>query len=134
MKTITLNQKSWHAELASYDISRSQYGGMAPTDICEYTTAILKGLFMISVLGALAVIAGVFVIFLTLDIWFYLEYGLEGGIATVFATAALVLTILGFTIAGVGKGAHMLSRKNDGFIGHARRSWKEKFCVRVEFE
>ena len=108
-------------------------------DICSYTRKILTGLLMVLfVFFVITVIANLSVQFM-FGVMFSIMYW--SWIFSPVAEAILFVIALGSAVAGIyfgigyigtlGKKIKHSKTVNDGFIGHAYKSWKHKYCVPV---
>lgn len=141
MKSLTFNKSSWHytmAHAAGFEPGNDNQG-----DICEYTKAVLK--CSLAALFCAAVFAGVsfLLVHLILGIAFSLWYGVW--MMTVWGEATIMVLVIGTFVVTLFFGVEWLIKWNrnrkynkedkpDGFIKHAYRSWKEKYCVQVTFK
>jgi hypothetical protein len=138
---ITLNKNSWHYRLATEYGGYTTYDGQ---DICTYTK---------SIIGSLVVIAFCLLLFSFFSM-LIIHFGL--GIVFSFITGTLFFSEMGwaafaiFIVFGGGAASlwiifYLRDRRreqierdglldHDGFLKHAYRSWKEKYCVRISFE
>jgi hypothetical protein len=153
MQTITLNRDSLHYRLAtfygsldSWEIER--YG----VDICTYSRAIFWALFRMTLFGGFFTCAFGFItmeivtqIFLSWGITFASQFGfvLSMMLGQIAFLGSLALSgILGaLLIVGCFRGIDIVKNKilntvpeNDGFIGKAYKSWKNKFCQKITFK
>ena len=137
MKELNFNTDSWHYEIASK-------GGYSPyrngLDICSYTRAILKSLVIGMLFGLMIALVG-FVFFQVLfGLVFSLIYGtwimtMIGEITLfficIFAIGGLLLLIGMFILSGISYLAK--KPKSEAFIINAYMSWKDKYCVQINF-
>lgn len=141
MKAVNLNKNSWHYYIAQ------KLGSYRPqeyvndtrnhkTDICTYTSFVLKGFFLLFVMG----IAIAFVGFLFWNVLFGIIFSIIYGtiIFTDIAIAIFMFLLAVIISATLFVGITMIKSKlenteSDGFIKTAYKSWKEKFCVKINF-
>jgi hypothetical protein len=124
---LTFNSTSLHYKLALL-------GGLSKYDddsnICEYTRH-----------GLVIAFLGLILSHMLFAVGFSLVYGIL--IFSDAAIAGFMTTSLGLCWFGIWKLADSVkehrrnaqdeSTKPDGFVKHAYKSWKEKYCVKVEF-
>lgn len=129
---VTFNTNSWHYKLASTYTSFSPY---IHTDICSYTRKVVLSFFSLAMIALASVFIGWGIIDVALWAWFFYHgyfLGLMGpGIVTISLSIA-VLIIAGDTLLSSLR--HYKTQKEPGFIRKAYRSWKDKYCVKVEFK
>lgn len=133
MKSFTLNTKSWHYWFATTMGDFSRYD--ITSDICTYTRSIFLGMlltFLLSVLVFSAVILPVGNLVYCLLLW-KLNLLAEGTLGLLGCVAFMALL---FTLASLYRkhGAPIIENKPNGFIKQAYASWKNKFCIKVEFK
>jgi hypothetical protein len=145
---IQLNRKSWHFWLASkfgdYCYSEPEY-----QNVCTYTRCFLKGLIVFIISTILTVFMGA--IFLGLPLFalgwligymfgFFSLFDPKSRLAdTVFSGFLLSLMWIVFGIIfGIVKfwknGKKFAAVKQPSFLKVAYRSWKDKYCIKVEFK
>ena len=134
MKTIKFKTDSWHYKFVSQwdPIVVHRTGG---TDICSYVRALMLGLTVMALLfGILGLFAGVLLYAIGNWIGYFLfGYALSEG--TPFVT--IIYACFGaFIWYNQWKENRVVNEKEKepGFIRLAYRSWKDKFCAKVEFE
>ena len=144
MKSLTFSKNSWHYYLAklAYDKPYDEVLSDVCPDICTYMRYVALGLFILLGMGVVIAAAGFILSHVILGIIFSLFYGV-----LMFTPEAIAALLLG-TILGVGFLSHKLFKmrqekllsteyrnriRHDGFAKNAYKSWKEKFCVKVEF-
>jgi hypothetical protein len=139
MKSPTFYKNSWHYLIAHKIAGYSPYDD-AGKNICTYTKYVIGGIIALSVIGAGIAAAGFLFFNLIFGIIFSLIYG--AWIMTPIAEATLIMgTIIGTFLALLKlfkmRRERLMSTENrnrqDGFVKHAYKSWKEKFCLRIEF-
>ena len=112
-------------------------------DICTYSRHVMGGLLILTIIAALIACVGLVLAHVVLGIWFSVMLGTffftELGIA---GLAILILTGLFFSAKTYldRRADRLLSTeyrnrvvKPDGFVKYAYRSWKEKFCLSINF-
>lgn len=150
MKALTFNTNSWHfllaTKVASYRVPSVSkysdgefytYGDSA--DICTYSRHVMGGLLLLTLAGVAIAGAGFIVSHFLLGIWFSIMLGTW--FFSDWAVGAMIVFGIGGFIIGTKVvidwlyNRRMNSRtKPDGFVKHAYKSWKEKFCVQIEFK
>jgi hypothetical protein len=135
MKTLKLNKNSWHYKFASFYDKDVKYG----TDICSYTRTLFFGFLLYSFLFSVAgFIAGC--LLYTIGSWIAYLFGYP---LNDIVPAFTIVYGLAFIMIGVCVYLSQLEQrswvrdekpKEPGFIKLAYRSWKEKFCVKIDFE
>lgn len=160
MKSLNFNKKSWHYYLAtnfgnyiapySYDDDATLYGDKG--DICTYIRYVFKGLCGAFFLGFLIFALGNLFFETIFSIGFSFYYGVDlfsvvGAIGTIATSFSLICVIIWYLVgksldwradrryARQHASNNMISLipKPDGFIKHAYKSWKQKFCVQITF-
>lgn len=141
MKTLKLKKGSWHYRLAGITANLEIFN---EPDICSYTRSVLAGILVILLLGMLIAFAGFFLSHMILGAIFASIYGvwILTDIAVIgYIAASLLATV--FAIEQIIKFSERRSRrrrnmpvetKPDGFVKHAYKSWKNRFCVKVTFK
>lgn len=139
MKQLTLNKNSWHFLVAT------KMGGYNDryddSDICSYSRKIASGLLRLGFCGLLIAMIG-FIMFHTLfGIWFSIMFGTFfftslGMVGVGFIVLAVQIVVVSKVLGYLQNRSTSTEYRNrpDGFIKHAYKSWKEKFCVQVEFK
>lgn len=154
MKALTFKKNSWHfwlAKLVGYeapttwtrgDGTVAHYGDKG--DICTYSRHVVGALFSILVISFFGVmgtaIIGTLLAHVILGIIFSIIMG------TFFFTDIGVIGLFIITIVSLVAGTMYSlswlrdraresdeSNNPDGFIKHAYRSWKEKYCLKINF-
>jgi phosphate/sulfate permease len=134
MKTLTFNRDSWH-----YKLVNKVFGFNADydhADICSYTKKVLLAMFIIVVLAA-AVLFGIYLA------GNFIGYIVASIINFTFIDPNPESVIVG-TLLIIGAScwlAHIISNKtssvshkiSDSFIGEAYKSFKGKYCAKIEF-
>ena len=131
MKTFELKRKSWHYWLANFAEERV----WLHADICSYIRSVLVGTFWFSVMAFTASVVAGFVLYAfgNLFSWLFLGYQLSDVTTIVFSTIFGLLLVFVFLISGE-KIHYKLRDSEPGFARLAYRSWKDKFCAKVEFK
>jgi hypothetical protein len=135
---LTFNTNSLHYQLALLG-GLSKYND--DSNICEYTRHVLFGSLFAIVIGLIIAFIGMVLSHMLFAIGFSLVYGIL--IFTDPAIAGFITTSIGLFWFGMWKltesakehrrNAPDEPKKPDGFVKHAYKSWKEKYCVKVEF-
>lgn len=144
MKPLLLNKKSWHYEIAKFAGFSSSDGH---DNMCDYSRSLVLGILLGSFLTfaaaalEVALIEGFMGIAFSLYYWqmMFSDIGVIGACVIVLA---LVLTIIGCLVyvADKRRTARYERVRNGepapepGFIVHAYRGWKEKYCIPIEFK
>jgi ABC-type multidrug transport system permease subunit len=141
MKSLTFNKNSWHYLIASMvGYAPYEYGNGHERNICTYSKYVVGGIIVLLVMGA--GIAGFG--FLFFQVFFGIVFSLIYGMWLMSATGEAALILTGFfgsiALLGLAWLAHKrrLERdrfhiRPDGFVKNAYKSWKEKFCLKIEF-
>jgi len=145
MKTLVFNKESWH-----YKLARGY--GHSCTDICTYGRQVLKGILeavFLFFFGSAAIAACVGVVgmllFLVASFLSYVAAGLVAGVwpdpndAIIMGGTTVIVIMGGATVLVVGRLMKMCDKSKpfipkDSFIAEAYKSWKDKYCVPVEFK
>lgn len=135
MKTLEFKTNTWHYFLATL-------GGRIrdETDICYYTRSVILGAFGISVGIFIALFLWHVAVHTVLGAIFSVIYGVymfsawgQAGL-TIFgiASASALVYLLFLALAALkDRAKNKALVKNDNFLYHSYRSWKDKFCMRV---
>ena len=127
MNTIKLNRNSWHYRL--YECYANKY--FEPNDICVYTKNVILGAITVFFITAIAVVASIAVGDFLL--WSY--FNLFVGSVDMETPAAIFLMFAAFAILIFGIDTFQdYSKFHDNFVTSAYRSYKDKYCVKVEVE
>ena len=128
MKTLTFNKNSWHYKLAALN------NDWHSTDICSYSKSVIIGL-----LGCIILFIGAIGYSITV-MWFLMAclVSVKTGINVIDtqAIAGAVMLFGPFAVFGMFKyldSPTSYKKKPDSFITTAYKSYKEKFCVKIEF-
>lgn len=131
MKTFKLNRDSWHFRLANFVTNRVY----SDTDICTYVRSVIQGALWLAFATAIVACVGGAAVFTVFNIFGFLFFGQEFHLVSVMVLTNV--TILGLFIGiFIAKEKYEEKTRFDkpGFIRLAYRSWKDKFCAKVEFE
>lgn len=143
MQPIDLNRKSWHYWVATKCGELPKQTNS--TDICSYVTEVFKGSLLLLVLG----LAGGFLVaeigstiwWLTTRgfVWFSAPAFVKASIVTITILLALVVIFVSVaTIAGWIEDYRykrwVLPKKQPSFLKLAYRSFRDKFCLKVNFK
>lgn len=131
MKTFELKKKSWHYWLANFGGERVY----THTDICAYIRYVMYGTFFLMLVAAfLATLSGATLFAIgNLFSWLFLGYQLHDITQVIFG----ILVGFSLMIAVMAAKAHYNVNVRDsepGFVRLAYRSWKDKFCARIELK
>ncbi len=158
MKSLTFNKSSWHYLLATkignydpprkYEDSDELYGDSG--DICTYTRHVLLGALLLTLVGVIIACVGFALWHFIFGIIFSLLCGcyMFSDLGTIVLVVGSIFALsVGFfkSVKAIGEWNYnrkMDKRKNyvnrppkpDGFMKHAYKSWKGKFCVQIEFK
>lgn len=136
MKLFTINTKSWHYWFATVMGDFSRYD--ITSDICTYTRSIFLGMlltFLLSFLVFIGFILPVGNLIYCLFIWKINSLAI-GAIAFLVTIMLMALLFKLSSIYYKYKSHHSVIEENkpDNFIKQAYASWKNKFCIKVEFK
>lgn len=133
MKALKLNKDSWHYKLAHMYDKDIGYG----TDICAYTrTLIASFCLLVFVCCIMGMLAGSFLFMIGGWIAYFLGYELHGAVIPftfIYGVSAVIIGIV-WGKAFYEERQWSQPKKEPGFIRTAYHSWKDKFCMKVEFE
>lgn len=135
---LTFDSKSLHYKLALL-------GGLSEYDddsnICEYTRHVMFGMVIALLIGLLIAFMGTILANMVFAVGFSLVYGML--IYSEAASAGFFVSTIGTIWFGIWKLSESAKehrnktrnepKKPDGFVKHAYKSWKEKYCVKIEF-
>ena len=133
---LTFNTDSLHYKLALLG-GLNKYDGYS--NICKYTRQVLLGV-LATLFGALIVaFMGTVVFNMIFGIIFSIIYGTI--ILTEAAIAGFIVLVAGaiwfsiWTLLNYNENRERSNKpkKPDGFVKHAYKSWKEQYCVNIEF-
>ena len=146
MKSFVINRNSYHYLLATRGNLKEvgRWGDPREVDFCEYSRCVLKGAFTSLVVLALISFFAFGVINVLAGIGFSLYYGMfifsELAKLTIFITTVFGSAIL-FIYLKVMFDEHLDRRRQNqepnlqpSFLSQAYSSWKDRYCVRVEFD
>ena len=131
MKTFELKKKSWHYFLANFGSERVY----SHTDICAYIRYVIYGTFWFIIMGGAGAFFSGCVLFSigNLFSWLFLGYELEKMTVGVF-TMFSAFFMMGLFLVGKDTIQHKMRDGEPGFVRLAYRSWKDKFCAKVELK
>lgn len=124
-----INKKSWHYHIVN---TYSNFDPYYTRDICSYTRQILLGILniiSIILIGSILIYSMVFE--LIFQIFIFTDYS-----SPFFVVGTVLWIFLLFSFLMSGLHIYISSRKNkpSGFVKNAYNSWKNKFCIKLEFE
>lgn len=137
MKTFKINTNSWHYQLVRFDLDMQKGNDI---NFCKYVALVfadclwLLGLFVAALSVALFIGSTIF----PQDGF----HPLIGGLIEIFAGVVFIssiTTILGFIVVYGSKlikprdGKKTRVEKQPSFIRQAYSSWKNKYCMKIEF-
>ena len=129
MKPIEISTDSWHYRLISkYDFP--------DTEICGYT----KQLIMFLIVTAMLVVLLMVFVYMTGDAIAWLiacivnQQLIPIGEPAIGFFAVVIFFLIPYTISRVQLKRLSEGKTEPSFISQAYRSWKEKYCVRIEFK
>lgn len=143
MKTFVLSKSSWHYKLVSRMTTYGRH--RSERDICEYVQCLLGSILIISIIVTLATFLSIPFIHMFIGIgfsiwmgaWFFTELGTMGLLITGVVGGALLIRKI---LSVVEKWLYNRSKvrlygepKPDGFVKSAYKSWKGKYCLKIEF-
>ena len=143
MKPLVLSKNSWHYKLVTRVTTYGRYG--IKGDICEYVRCLLGSILVISVITVLSIAVLDPFVHMILGIgfsvwmgtWFFTDLGILGLIITFVAGLVFVIRWLveAFERRSYNRRKERLygEPKPDGFIKSAYKSWKGKYCLKIEF-
>ena len=127
MNTIKLNRNSWHYRL--YDKYANNFH--EPYDICGYTQGVILGAITVFFITLISIVASIAVGDFLLWSYFNLFVGSVG----METPAAIFLMFAAFGVIIFGIGTFQdYSKFHDNFVTSAYRSYKDKYCIKVEVE
>ena len=127
MKTFELKKKSWHYWIANFGEERVYES----TDICSYIRYVIKGGLLFLLVASVGIFLGGSLLFSIGNLfgWLFLGYELEKVTFTTFSVIILFGALIGFFL-----GKEAIEQSEPGFVRLAYRSWKDKFCAKVELK
>lgn len=140
MKALTFDTNSWHYRFVT---SMTNYNPFYDdNDMCAYSSAFIKASLGLAVIGVLIAFFGHLlahfligvVISLLMGTWFFTFVG------EVMAFTLMLGAVVGILVATVWFGVDQLSTVkrrlsySDSFVSNAYKSWKGKYCVKIEFK
>jgi len=140
MKTIEINQMSWHYKLANFAVTNYDLEYRC-NDVCDYTRKVLFGAFVFLIACVCGIMASVMFVWMFADTlaWIVASIVQGGFIYPNPPTIALLVVLALFTVIGalysIPKGFAAINRTVDiPFVKTAYRSWKDKWCAKIEFK
>lgn len=142
MKELVFNVNSWHYKLAKwagYKVYDDQL------EICAYTRRVVLGflliglIFVVTYIVALALVEMLFGLFFSLLIGAWIVSTI--GEITLIVVSTIIASISLFWIMEKASNKYFelknrlreeKANKPDGFVEHAYKSWKEKYCARIK--
>jgi hypothetical protein len=133
MKTFQLKKDSWHYKLANFGVDHAAYRVYESSDICSYIRYVMYGLFWFLVVSTIVLALGGFALYSIGNLigWLFLGYILESGTIGFFIIIGAFSLFIG-TTAAVMITKDRMQHEEPGFVRLAYRSWKNKFCAKVE--
>jgi hypothetical protein len=139
MKELVFRKDSWHYRIASF----GGFDRMSNQDICTYTRRFLFGICLGALVFAIFLFLSKTIIDVVLGLAFSLIY--SAWIMTSLGTAGVIIIVTIGILFLMGLGINYLrdlkdaarnknSDKPDGFVKHAYKSWKDKYCLKVKIE
>lgn len=138
MKYTKLNVNSWHYKLAEsvgYDPDNN--------DICSYTRRVIVGIFclvaLIVFIAATSAAISFLLVHMVLGAYFYFAYGLVPAFEFFFGWGIVIVSAicaacnLSYLKLKERKYLRDTEEKEPSFFVTAYRSWKDKFCVKLQF-
>lgn len=135
MKTLELKTGTWHyflAEIGGHNLSE--------TDICYYTRSVILGALLVSVFVFIALLMWQVTVHTVLGAIFSVIYGTymftpagEAGLIIFGIISAIVFVyLLSLVLVALkDRAKNKVIGKQDNFLYHSYRSWKDKYCMRV---
>lgn len=131
MKTFELKKESWHYWVANFGETRVY----EETDICSYIRYMIRGGLLLALCVIVGGGAGAATLFAigNLFSWLFLGYDLHETTKIVGIAFIILVMIPATVILGV-TAKEKMEEGEPGFIRLAYRSWKDKFCAKVELK
>lgn len=133
MKPVAIDRKSLHYRLATV----YSFGEIGAGDICSYTKKVLWGILSVGAIigggGFVAIFVGHTVAWITACISVGSWLTADELALAIPAMAAIIAVLCGGYFA-YDKIADHIDDDQDSFIKAAYISWKDKFCVPIEFK
>lgn len=134
MKAIEFKRGSWHHKLATIHDPYYNRDWKDETDICTYTRHVFLGflyfLFVCGVFGLLAFVSlnTLFEIYQ----WVFFSQPMNELSIVFLCVVGGILTMV-LLAGGTAVVREKLDSSNPGFVRISYRSWKDKFCVKINF-
>lgn len=137
MKTLKFNSSSWHYQIA-------EFGNGMPlktTDICQYGRLFVIGILKVVPFMALFALISYFLVDLVIGLGFSVAYWqimlspvaqAMGGVICLGILVTLIYKAVFAFVDYLRYRNDIVSEKPDGFVKNAYKSWKHKYCVRIE--
>lgn len=138
MEAFKVSKDSWHYKVVLFGSNSSKYN--VPRDICGYTKKLLITLFVVLVVCCLILLAiSAYCVsgYLFIHWWYFLEAGKMPVEASFFLGITSVILLAGTIIGGIVLFPKLIVLDRDikapSFIRTAYASFKDKFCVKLDF-
>lgn len=133
MKTLQFNRNSWHFKLVNKIFGYSVY---QINDICSYTITVLFSLLILALFGTiiafLAYLIGDFLGYFIATIVNFTLINPEPAAAAVMIILSIVSIINVIILIG-NSSSRTLDKISDSFIVESYKSFKGKYCAKIEF-
>jgi len=135
MNKLTLNTNSWHYKFATF----GGFNRYKSQDICTYTRRIAQAMIGIVMLSFIAMFLTWAAVEMIMGMAFSLYYGVYlfsnmGELGLLLFVAVMIVIATFFTVwVAHDVILNRAERVSDNFVSHAYKSWKNKYCVGVEF-
>lgn len=136
MKTLQFSEKSWHYRFIKHYTKNEDY---ELDNICSYTRCFFQATMVVLLLLILVTFASFCATQVLVGVAFSLWYGMW--IFSEVAAFTMVIIAAFATAIGILLLGHKIKEMNedrrrsgvpDSFVVNAYKSWKDKFCARVE--
>lgn len=145
MKALTFNKNSWHyllaTKMAHYRPYDREHGYGDNTDICTYSRHVMGGLLLLTLAAAGIAFAGFIASHILLGVWFSIMLGTwffsDWAIGAMIVIGVCSVAFGGAALIAWNRDRRMSTEyrnRPDGFVKHAYKSWKEKYCVQINFK
>ena len=131
MKIFELKKNSWHYRLANFGSDRV----CLHSDICTYIRSVMIGAFWFAAVLAVGLFFAGCTLFAIGNLFSWLFLGYE--LAQVTISIGMIyfsVTLMFAYLYGREVVQYKIRDGEPGFVRLAYRSWKDKFCAKVEFE
>lgn len=144
MKTLKFNTDSWHYKFIFRFTDYDAYWN-PDIDLCSYVRLFFKAMFVAACVLVGVTLASAIGVDIVLGIVFSLIHGMIifSPLASIalcvigIITCAILLMVtwefVGRTISE-RRDARIERNEPDGFVGNAYKSWKDKYCAKIEFD